>query len=451
MPALTETLAQVRGILALAVPIVAGLSASMLLGVTDSLMLAPLGPVPLAAVGLTGAVAVIVFAAVYGLLSAVAIRVGHAHGARAGRRIPALIRSGLVLGFGAGLLGTAVMAAVWPLLPLLGQPEEVIAVLGPYWAAMAATMVPFALLTVFKASFEAVGRPWLGAGFALFAVVINVPLNYLLIWGIGPFPMLGLTGAGIATFTAETLAFLVALAFWARARSMRRLRLRRPMSGADVASTAREGAPLGAMYVAETGAMAVTTMLIGTFGTVALAANQIALSVGNVLYMIPLGVAGAVAIRVAQENGAGRPDRLRPVAFAALGIATLWLVASALLLGFGGRAIAAAMVAEPEVITMAATMFLVFALMQVFDGVQSTMLGALRGMSDTAWPAMVSMLAHWGVSLPLAWVLSVTLGLGPAWVWGGWILAQGGAGLALLLRFLARTRGARLSPTPAGV
>ncbi len=169
---------EIRPILALAVPIVAGLGASTLLGVTDSIMLAPLGALPLAAVGITNAVAVILFAAVYGLLSALSVHVGTAHGAGQRRRIPAILRNGLVLGALVGGLGAAVMLALWPLLPHLGQPAEVLAIMFPYWVAISLMMLPFSVLTVFKSTFEAVDRPWLGAGFAFLAVAINVPLNY---------------------------------------------------------------------------------------------------------------------------------------------------------------------------------------------------------------------------------------------------------------------------------
>ena len=166
--------AQVPGILGLAVPIVSGMAATTLIGVTDSVMLAPLGPVPLAAVGLTGAVAVILYASVYGVLSALSVRIGVAHGARAARDIPGLLRNGLVLGAGVGGLAALVMAAIWPLLPLLGQPSEVLAVMPAYYACIAAYMIPFAVLTVFKSAFEAVGRPWLGTTLALLGVVVNV-------------------------------------------------------------------------------------------------------------------------------------------------------------------------------------------------------------------------------------------------------------------------------------
>ena len=431
--------AEVPGILRLVVPIVAGLAASTLIGVTDSLMLAPLGVVPLAAAGLTGSVSLIVFAAIYGLLSALSVRIGRAYGAGQARAIPTILRNGLALGLLTGLAGAAVMGLVWLILPALGQPAAVLAAMPAYWALMAAMVVPFAVLTVFKSAFEAVGRPWLGTAFAFVAVGLNVPLNYALIWGIGPLPMLGLTGAGIASLLAESLALALAWAFWARAGSMRRLRLRRPLARAEIVAALREGAPLGLLYVAETGAMTIATLMIGVFGAVALAGNQVAFSVGSLLYMVPLGVAGAVAIRVAQAQGAGQAQALRPIAGAAVLVATVWLSLAALALGLFGARIAALITDQPEVIAVAAAIFAVFALMQVMDGVQSTLLGALRGMSDTAWPAVVSLIAYWVVALPLGWLLAHPGGFGPAGVWGGFVLGLGGAATALAWRFRRQT------------
>jgi MATE family multidrug resistance protein len=432
--------AQVPGILRLAVPIVSGMAATTLIGVTDSVMLAPLGPIPLAAVGLTGAVATILYASVYGVLSALSVRIGVAHGARAARDIPGLLRNGLVLGAGVGMLAALVMAAIWPLLGLMDQPPEVLAAMPAYYGFMALYMIPFAVMTVFKSAFEAVGRPWLGTGLAFLGVVVNVPLNWVLIWGAGPLPPIGLTGAGIASALAETVALGVAWVFWQRAPSMRRLRLRRGLSLADMRATAAEGAPLGLMYMAETGAVAVATLIIGTFGTVALAGNQVALAICGVLYMVPLGVASAVAVRVAQELGAGNESALRPVVFAALGLVTIWLTGAALVLGLGGKWLAGLISDDRDVVATATTLMMVFALMQVFDGVQSAMVGALRGLSDAGWAATISMIAYWPLGMPLGWVLAHGAGLGPAGVWLGWLVALAWAGGMLTLRFLAKTR-----------
>lgn len=429
--------AEIPGILGLSIPIVVGLGASTLLGVTDSLMLAPLGPVPLAAVGLTMAVAIIFYAAIYGMLQALSVRIGAAYGAGQARQIPYILRNGLALGALVGVGGAAVMGLFWLALPMLGQPAEVLAAMPGYWIAICLLLIPFSVLIVFKSAFEAVGRPWLGTAFSFVAVAVNIPLNYVLIWGPGPLPALGLTGAGVGSLVAETAALAAAWLWWARARSMARLRLRKPLMRAEMLATAREGAPLGALYVAETGAMAVATVMIGTFGTVALAGNQVAMSVGGLLYMVPLGIAGAVSIRVAQATGAGLMGALRPIAFAGLALALCWLTGTALLLAIAGNAIARLITDEAEVVAVATLIFLVFATMQIADGVQSTMLGALRGMSDTGWPALVSIIAYWGVALPLGWVLSGWIG--PAGVWAGFFVGLVGAGTALTLRFRAKT------------
>lgn len=428
---------EVPGILGLSVPIVIGLAATTLLGVTDSIMLAPLGPVPLAAVGLTMAVAIILYAAIYGMLQTISVRIGAAYGAGDGRAIPLILRNGLALGALAGVSGAGIMATLWFALPLLGQPSEVLAAMPGYWVAMALLLIPFSVLLVFKSAFEAIGRPWLGTGFAFVAVVVNVPLNYALIWGIGPVPALGLTGSGIGSVLAESVALAVAWIWWVRAPSLRRTRLRRPLIRAEMASVAREGMPLGAMYIAETGAEAMGTIMIGTFGAVALAGNQVAQSVGALLYMVPLGIAGAVSIVVAQALGAGQAARLRAVAFAGLTIAMIWLSAAVVILTVFGRAIAMMITDDPAVVAVAVTVFVVFAVMQVADGVQSTMLGALRGISDTRWSAIVSIVAFWGVGLPLGWVLSGWLG--PAGVWVGFGAALFGAGAALTWRFWQKT------------
>jgi multidrug resistance protein, MATE family len=443
-------LREVPGLISLAVPLVIGLAAATLIGVTDTIMIAPLGRDALAAAALTSSVIVIFYASVYGGVSSIGIAVANAHGARDGRAIAAITRAGLRLGLVWGLGSSALFGLLFLGLPLLGQPPEVLAILPAYWFTMGALLAPYAMLLVFKQLFEAIDRPWLGTAFSFVGVAVNIPLNYVLIFGPGPLPALGLLGAGIASLVSEIVALLAAWAFWALRGSTRRLRVRaRTRRDAATASgLAREGAPLGLMYAAEAGSMAVAGLMLGWFGAVALAANQVANSVGGLLYMIPLGMAGAVAIRIGQADGAGDSGRLRAIAFAAMGVVTLWMVGSMLLLALGGRAIAAAITQDAAVVTLAAAIFVVVALMQVADGLQSTALGALRGLHDTTWPSGVSLVSYWLLSLPLGWVLAFPLGFGPVGLWAGFAAGLLVAAVALPLRFLALTSKPRAPPAP---
>lgn len=434
-----SALSEVPALVRLAVPIAIGLTATTLHGVIDAAMLGPLGAVPLAAAGLAAAASLIVVSAVWGTLSAVAVRVGEARGAGQHRRVCEILRNGLALGLLTGAAGTVAMGLGWFALPLLGQPAEVIAAMPLFWAFASLVLVPFGVSTVFRCTFEAVGRPWLGVAFAALSLTAKLPLNLVLIHGLGPVPGLGLAGASLATLLAELVAAGAAWAYWSRARAMRRLRLRRRVALREVASCLREGAPLGALNVAETGAMAVVTLAIGTFGTVALAGNQVALSVGGVFYVLPMAFSGAVAVRVAQERGAGRLDALRAVALAATGLALACMAGVAAIMWWGGEAIARAIVDDPAVVLAATAIFAVFAPMQMADAVQSVMLGTLRGLSDTAFPAAVSTVAYWAVGLPLGWLLATAGGLGAPGVWMGFMAALVGSAAVLSARFAGRT------------
>jgi MATE family multidrug resistance protein len=432
--------AELLPLLRLAVPLVIGLAASTFIGLTDTLFLAPLGAEPLAAAALTTGVSLVFYASIYGALSVVGVSVAHAFGAGDKRAIAQAVRTGLAY---AAMLGPAcaiVMALGLFALPHLGQPPGVLAILPDYWLAMAALLVPFALLIVLKNLYDSIGRPWLGVAFAFLGVGLNLPLNAALIFGVGPVPALGLLGAGLASLISESCAFVAGFLYWRRARAMRRLRVRAPIAGRDLSALAREGAPLGLLYAAETGAFAFAGLMLGWFGAATLAANQIVGSIASLLYMLPLGMAAAVAIRIGQAQGAGNTSGLRPIGLAALAAVSAWTLASTLLLLMSGEAIAQLIAPDPQTAVLAASLFVVVAAMQVIDGLQSTSLGALRGMRDNVFPAFLSIAAYWVLALPAAYGVAFGLSVGPPGIWAGFGAGLAVASLVLVWRFVRLTR-----------
>jgi MATE family multidrug resistance protein len=431
---------EVRHLLALATPLVAGLVVSALMGVVDTAMLGHLGALPLAAVSLTMSVWVIFVAGLYGFLTPVGILAGTAHGAGDPAAIAATVREGRALALRSGLLAGLAMAAILPLLPWLGQPAEVVAAITPYWLAICAMLPGFAVSLVYKQTLEAIERPWLAVALAFTAVLFNASLNYMLIYGRFGLPALGLAGAGLGTALAIwfTVALQMAVCHGAPA-----LRARFGGVARDPTHRARlrhEGLPMGVQYVLEGGSFALAGVFVGWLGASALAANQVVMAVAGVLYMVPLGMAAATSIRIAQAIGGDERMRLRAIGLAGLATATAWLVVATLLLTVFARPIARAFIEDPAVVGLAAGLFFVVGLMQVFDGVQSVSLGALRGMLDSHWPTRVSLLAYWGLALPLAWLCGIALGFGLAGVWAGFGIGLAVAGAMLLQRFLALTR-----------
>jgi MATE family multidrug resistance protein len=437
-------MAEVPALVALAIPIVAGLVGVTALSAVDSYMLGPLGKVPLAAASLTQSVLVIFYAGLYGLVGAVGLLAGQAYGASNHRRIAGIVRHGFVIGAIGGALGALFMGASLFILPYTGQPPEVMAALPLYWFTMSALLVPFTLTMVVKQFLDAIGRPWTGALLSLVPVVVNIPLNWLFIYGNLGFPRLGLLGAGLASFGAFIAGILAMYLFLSLAPVMQPYREVVALHRLGFEEQTREGYPMSIQYLAEGASVAIAGVLIGWLGATALAANQIVFSVGGVVYMAPLGMAGAVSIRIAQAIGERARHRIRAIGLAGVGVVTLWmLVFAVLMIGFGAG-IARAFVDEQPVITVAAAMFVAVGLMQVFDGLQSVSLGALRGMLDNHWPTRVSLIAYWLIALPLAALLGFAFHFGAPGIWAGFGLGIASAGIALIWRFLLKTTHSQL-------
>ncbi|MEL6517642.1 MAG: MATE family efflux transporter [Pseudomonadota bacterium] len=428
--------AEIRPLLKLSVPLVIGLLSATLIGVVDTVMIAPLGTVPLAAAGITTAVLIIVISALWGLVTVIGVQIATAEGAGDRSEVSAHVKSGLVLAALAGGTGFALMMAVYPFLEPMGQPPEVLAILLPYWTSMALWIVPFTMFFVLKSLFDGVGREWTGVVLGYVGVLINVPANYLLIHVSG----LGVLGAGLASILSQTISLAAGLAVLRFSDGMAPFRVPAPLSWARVRTQLREGLPLCLGYAGEGGAYAFMGIMIGWLGATALAAHQVANAVAGLAYVIPLGMAGAVAIRVGQAIGGARRERLRPILTAGLLIVTVWQCLVALTFLLAGSAIAASLSKDPAVVALATTLFLVLALMQIADGVQSTALGALRGMMDNRVPTAITLVAYWPLALPAAYLIGMTYQQGAAGVWLGYTLGITVAAVALPWRFWRRTR-----------
>lgn len=437
---------ELPSLIKLSVPLVLGLSASSLIGITDTIMLAPLGTEVLAIVALVMAVLMLLMAMLYGVISVVGVAMAGGFGARDARMVSSAVRHGMLMALISGALAAMIMLALMPLVRLMGLPEAQALL---YWVPMALFMLPFSVFLVLKSLLDATDRPWLAVGFAFLGVVINIPLNYLLIYGFGPIPALGILGSGIASVLAETIALATAYLYWRRAVTMRRFRLRAVITARGVWQQFLQGLPLGISYLAEAGAVAMATFILGWFGPGALAANQIVNSIGGTLYMLPLGMATAVAIRIAQADGSGQPERLRPIGMATFGFVALWMLATMVALIFAGRFIAEALSDDAPVVALASSMFVVIALMQVADGLQSTGLGALRGLNDTRWPSVVSIVSYWGLALPLGYVLAFHTTVGALGVWIGFAAGLAMSAVVLPVRFFRLARVREGSPQAA--
>jgi MATE family multidrug resistance protein len=426
---------ELPAILRLALPLVLSLSAASLMGVTDTILLASQGTTALACVALVTSAGLIFHAALYGALATISVRVGYAFGAGESVVIAQTLRVGLLHGLTVGLVGCVLMIATLPLLIWLKVPLPDLALLTPYWIVMSFFLLPYCLLVVFKDVLEAIEKPWVAVTILLSAVLFNIPLSYVLIHGYIGLPAFGLLGAGIASAAAEFLALSLAIIYWRKSMSMAPYRASTFQGLLKVKTLLIEGLPLGVVYLAETSAVAIAAWMLAWIGESALAANQIVDSVAKVFYMLPLGIAAAVTIRLSQVSGSGEVKRIRAIGHATFICVTFWMLLSTLLLMLFGRTIAQALSKDFQVIAIAAPMFVAVALMQVSDGLQSTALGALRGLQDYRYPVIITMISYWILALPLSYWFAFHTELAAVGIWIGFGCGLTFAAIVLPLRF----------------
>jgi len=434
---------ELKRTLLLAAPITAGHFSQMILGFVDTVMIGRVGVVPLAASAFANVLLHFVFIIGVGLLSSVSVLVAHAHGSGNFREAGEVCRRGCILGVLAGIL---MFLAIWfsiPYLGLLGQPQQVVAEARGYLLLVGCSM-PFMMGVINLRNFsEAQDIPWPAFWAGLAGVLINVALNWVFIYGNLGAPRLGLDGAGLATFLSRVIS-VVLLACWLgmdkRFSEVWPRHWFAPIPSKKFIDMLRLGFPVSLQLAMEVGAFGAATLIVGLLGIVEIAAHQIALTCAATTFMFPLGLSLAVAIRVGQSMGAGRPDRARSITFGALFFAVCMASFFAILFIFLNQEIALIFTADMVTINLAGGLIIIAGLFQLFDGIQVVSMGALRGCKDVVKPTWIAFLAYWIMAIPFGAFLCLKTELEAKGVWIGLALGLGCAAVGLSYRFIDLTR-----------
>lgn len=432
------------GTMELAAPLIAGNVAQMLMGVADTVMAGRLGVTPLAACAFASNLLVLPLLFGVGVLSAVTVAVARHAGAGDRAAAGEALRAGVWLAAGTGLVMCAGCLAGLAFLDRMGQPPEVAAEARMYFL-LCGLSLPLAFVSLAGKNFaEALFRPWRVFLVTLGSVGLNVILNWALIFGTPLTPAMGLAGAGLATLLARGAG--AAGVFWVlRADEVCRLWMpagwRAPRRG-DADQVWKLGAPSGLHLVAETGAFTLAGLMTGWLGAEALAAHQIALTCASLTVMAPAGIAGALSVRMGSLHGAGRRDELARAAAGALLLSAGFMSCAAVVFVAGGAGIARWFTPDAGVADLAARLLVVAGVFQVFDGLQGTAAGGLRGLHDVRYPAAATVVCYWLVALPAGWLLAFPGKAGALGVWWGLCLALALMAAVLMARLAAQLRRA---------
>lgn len=419
-------LKELRLTLALALPMIVAQVSQMLIGITDAALIGRVGTVELAAAAFTHGIFGLFYIVGIGLLLPVGVYTARDHGAGDEAGCAAWLKHGKILALVAGAGAFVLLALLSTQLHRFGQPPEVVAVVRPFFVLNSLSLIPVFYFQVQRQYLDALGRPWVGTSIMLADVGLNALLNWMFIWGHLGAPALGLTGSGVATLIARTLAVSI-IAVWLRREPVASGRLERTR----FREMLQMGVPAAGSLLFESGAFAAAMLMMGWLGATALAAHQIALSCAAFTFMFPLGLSMATGIRISKARGEGRFAALRAIGFGSLGFSSLLMAGFAVVFAAGGTLLARAFTPDPAVVVLAAQLLVVAAIFQLFDGGQVVAAGALRGLTDVKVPTVITFIAYWVLSLPVAYGLAFHTSLGPIGIWTG--LASGLACAAVLL------------------
>ena len=387
----------------------------------DAAMVGHIGKAELAAVGFGGIMVWTVYSFFVGLTSAVNTFVAQAYGAHGYRRCGMFLWQGIYVALGASVVLYGFRAVVPYVMQVAEPPPGVETLSVSYIQIRMLSAAPFLLHYTLAHFFRGIGDTMTPLKVLAVAHLLNVVGDYLLIFGVGPFPALGVEGAAWATTMANVLAMIL---FVARTfnRDMRQryavLELWRPVRR-EIDRMLRVGLPIAVHFFLDMGSFLIFSAYIGRMGTAQLAANQIAIQILALSFMPAQGLSQAASTLMGQYIGAGSPGLAKRCAYTTIKMGLCYAGFIALLCLVLPDQLARLFNSEADVVTLARKLLVWCAFFQIFDAVQFISDGALRGAGDTRVPMLIIVGGAWFVFLPLAWVFGSVLDRGVVGAWAG--------------------------------
>jgi len=419
------------------------------MGLVDTVMVGRLGPAAIAATGMGNGVftAIMIFGA--GLMLGVDALVSRAAGAGRPDEAVGWLHQGVILALCASPF---VMIATWIAFATIdawGLNPQIGALAKPYLEVIALGALPLLLYAAFRRYLQGIHvvRPVMYA--LVSANVVNAGANAILIYGRFGVPALGVTGSAWSTCIARL--YMAAFLYAAIRREHRRQGTAHPhvrfsIDAVRLRQLIGLGAPAASQITLEVGVFVLATGLAARLDAVSSASHQIALNIVSTVFMVPLGLASAGAVRVGHAVGARDVRRARRAGWTALGLGAGVMIVLGLTLFLFPVRMLSVFTTDTRVLAIGSRLLAIAAAFQLFDGTQAVTTGVLRGIGDTKTPMIVNVIGHWVLGLPVGYALCFRYGWGVMGLWIGLSIGLVFCAVALTVTWIARTRGLELAP-----
>ncbi|WP_028108510.1 MATE family efflux transporter [Ferrimonas futtsuensis] len=448
---------QAKSLIRLALPVLAAQVAQTMMGFIDTVMAGRVSATDMAAVAVGTSIWLPTILFFAGILMALTPMVSHHHGARQERRIRPLIHQGIYLALVCGLLAMAIFTQTEWILAQMDLDPQLFELSRGYLAAVLWGAPPFLLFQVLRNFTEGLSwtLPSMIIGFV--GLAINIPANYIFIYGHFGMPAMGGAGCGVATalvFWGMFLAMALYLLITQRFKEYRLFQGWKRVNLSLQAAVVKLGLPIALALFFEVTLFAVVAVAIAPLGPVTVAGHQVAANFSGLIFMLPLALGMALTIRVGYYLGRKEFEIAAMVAriglMMGLGIAVITALGTVLF----REQIAALYTTDAEVLTLAGQLMLLCAIYQLSDTVQVVTAATLRGYKDTTALLWISLVSYWGVGLSTGIVLGLTdwlvPAMGAAGFWIGFIAGLSAAALMVKIRLKGVQKRLALAQETAG-
>ncbi len=433
----------IRALSVLGIPIIVGQLGSIIQGLADTIMVGRFNAESLASAGFVNNIMILVLVFALGYSYAITPVIGPMHARGEFHEAGKALHAGVYANGALGLLLFLLMGILYFFLGHMGQPEELLPIIRPYYIVVLIS-IPFqSVFNAFKQFFDGIGNTRTPMWIMISANLLNILGNWLLIYGIGPFPRLGLLGAGLSTTLSRIFMLAMIYGIFLYGNTYKKYHSGfRSSEGISVLRQRlhRLGTPIGLQMGMETASFSLTAVMQGWIGAAPLAAHQIMTNVGSTCFMIYYGIGAAVAIRVSHFHGVGDTANVRRSALTGYLMILLTGLTLSGLIGTHITDICNLFTDDAEIRRITVSLIIPFVLYQFGDGLQTNFGNALRGIADVKPLMRYAFLCYIAVSLPLSYLLGFTLHGESAGIWMAFPVALTLAGALFCLRFFKQTR-----------
>ncbi|MDC0950971.1 MATE family efflux transporter [Flavobacteriaceae bacterium] len=431
----------------LAAPVIMGMLGHTIVGLVDNLMVGQLGAAELAAVSLGNSFFFVAMSIGIGFSTAITPLVAEADSEHNFAKGKSAFKHGFVLCSLLAIVLFALILLAKPLMYMMNQPQEVVVLALPYLDIIAISLVPLIIFQALKQFSDGMSLTKFPMYATIIANVINVFFNYVLIFGVWGFPKMGVVGAGIGTLIAR---FVMIMLMWyflnrlektkAYVKDLKLFVLEHSM----LKKINSLGLPSALQMFFEVGLFTAAIWLSGTLGKNPQAANQIALNLSSMTFMIATGLSVTAMIRVGNQKGLKRPVELRRIATSifimglalAILFALIFLIFNNVLPTFYLDLNDLTHFADNQnVVEIASSLLIIAALFQISDSTQVVFLGALRGLQDVKIPTLITFFAYWIIGFPVSYFLGDASKYGSSGIWIGLLAGLTASSIFLYIRF----------------